>query len=71
MGKKRNLRGIDEYDKELPITDIQVLSPTKKGESGTKYLNKQLQDVLILQVLVKKKSNLAELFSVKATKLCK
>jgi len=29
-----------------PLTDIQVISPTRKGESGTASLNKQLQSIL-------------------------
>lgn len=29
-----------------PLTDIQVLSPTRKGELGTKELNKKLQEAL-------------------------
>lgn len=30
----------------IPTEDIQVLSPTRKGEMGTRYLNRQLQAVL-------------------------
>lgn len=37
---------LKKYGNYSPINDIQVLTPTKKGESGTKFLNKALQDVL-------------------------
>ena len=34
--------------------DIQVLTPTKKGESGTRFLNKELQNVLNPKSALKK-----------------
>ncbi len=37
---------LKNYGNYNPFTDIQVLTPTKKGESGTRYLNKELQNVL-------------------------
>ena len=37
---------LKKYGNYNPFTDIQVLTPTKKGESGTRYLNKELQKVL-------------------------
>jgi len=39
----KRLKSYGNYDS---FRDIQVLTPTKKGESGTKILNKQLQDSL-------------------------
>ena len=35
-----------KYGNYDPLQDIQVLTPTKKGDSGTKNLNKELQNVL-------------------------
>ena len=35
-----------KYGNYDPLQDIQVLTPTKKGDSGTKSLNKELQNVL-------------------------
>ncbi|MBR6253084.1 MAG: ATP-dependent RecD-like DNA helicase [Clostridia bacterium] len=37
---------LKKYGNYDPYTDIQVLTPTKKGESGTRYLNKELQKAL-------------------------
>lgn len=37
---------LKNYGNYNPITDIQVLTPTKKGESGTRFLNKKLQEAL-------------------------
>lgn len=37
------LQKFGNYD---PLRDIQVLTPTKKGDSGTRFLNKQLQAIL-------------------------
>ncbi len=37
---------LKNYGNYNPIADIEVLTPTKKGESGTYYLNKELQNVL-------------------------
>ena len=37
---------LKNYGNYSPITDIQVLTPTKKGESGTRFLNKRLQEAL-------------------------
>jgi len=35
-----------KYGNYNPLQDIQVLTPTKKGDSGTRNLNKELQQVL-------------------------
>ena len=35
-----------KYGNYNPMQDIQVLTPTKKGDSGTRNLNKELQNVL-------------------------
>ena len=37
---------LSKYGNYDSLRDIQVLTPTKKGESGTKFLNKELQNVL-------------------------
>ena len=37
---------LKKYGNYDVMKDIQVLTPTKKGESGTKFLNKELQGVL-------------------------
>ena len=37
---------LQKYGNYDAFKDIQILTPTKKGESGTKYLNKELQNVL-------------------------
>ena len=37
---------LKKYGDYNPFVDIQVLTPTKKGESGTRFLNKELQKAL-------------------------
>ena len=43
-----------KYGNYDALRDIQVLTPTKKGESGTKFLNKELQNVLNPKSVLKK-----------------
>ena len=37
---------INNYGNYDSLKDIQILTPTKKGDSGTRFLNKKLQEVL-------------------------
>jgi exodeoxyribonuclease V alpha subunit len=45
------LQKYGDYD---AFRDIQVLTPTKKGESGTRFLNKELQNILNPESKIKK-----------------
>lgn len=51
------LKGYCNYDN---FRDIQVLTPTKKGDTGTKNLNKQLQAVLNPKDITKKEKEFGE-----------
>ena len=53
------------------MTDIQVLTPGRKGELGTGELNRRLQEALNPPEKGKKKSPFMECCSAKATKSCR